>query len=702
MAKKTKATYAPGELRQTRDNLGQLNDKEAMRMAQVLGGEVGYERTTSEEESLQQKSRKETVELFVKGRPGPPKRRVEVIGLDEGETDKYAVSQPGPYDKKMNPGDDPSVLLRPSYLERAKMDRFAALPEFEIKSVVQAMFSAFSLFSEPPDYVNPLFVTKRLGEYYKRIEQLVISTRTLFPRNNAKRSERLKKVSPFFYSVLDTIRYWDIEHITSEMSKIQSHPRSAKISEFADILRVIYRPLFILEQLNMETHIKGAYKLLYKILYIENPIDSKEKSQELIRTALSSFTVIRKEVHFLLYPLLMKLISDRWFSYERFFIERRNRFMALLKVTGLDRINIPTEEEVGSGDMEAVLREDIKNEATLVEPEEGDVSKVQEQKAREAAEQEAERKALERGLSTLELLFPKAGWERLASFPDLYPYFANLFDLKKGYELIAPTDPLQQVVMLMHILREFFVALRSVSFGIIIEADGNTVQVEDYLANVMNNWQNYINAGFNKDYLPRLIECCEILEQSVDARNSAFTRRIISELNWAKRFYFFPYHKFGTIGPPPIQKQDTTPIYTEIRKFRRYLSAVAAGIEHGNNQGGAEAQVLCDGIDNPWEPYKFAISNPISMRLDLLLSPKKRNNATLVLFSLSVATVLDHLVNNESSWAYEGRSGPLFRSVHNEGIKPLFGVDTKLDADAIFRQTLKQRQQEREQKKANT
>jgi hypothetical protein len=51
-------------------------------------------------------------------------------------------------------------------------------------------------------------------------------------------------------------------------------------------------------------------------------------------------------------------------------------------------------------------------------------------------------------------------------------------------------------------------------------------------------------------------------------------------------------------------------------------------------------------------------------------------------------------VNDESSWAYANRPGPLFRSVNNEGIQPLFGVDTKLDADLIFKMTLKQRQKD--------
>jgi hypothetical protein len=130
--------------------------------------------------------------------------------------------------------------------------------------------------------------------------------------------------------------------------------------------------------------------------------------------------------------------------------------------------------------------------------------------------------------------------------------------------------------------------------------------------------------------------------------------------------------------------------------LRRYLTAVAAGIETGNKQGGAAAQAPCDGIDNPWEPYNFEVPNPVSTRLDAILEPKRRNNATLIFFSLAVTTALDHLVNDETSWAYDERPGPLFRSVDGEGVTPLFGVETKIDADLIFKQSLKQRQKQPE------
>ncbi|MDR1238772.1 MAG: hypothetical protein LBK27_01535 [Treponema sp.] len=732
MANKPKAVYAPGELDRVRGKLGELDAEEAMRMARILGGEVGYERTREEDERRKSRAgriRRETVEMVVgPGQPGAlgqtSKRRVDVIGAEE-EGPENSPQKEAPSPKKgirshreaIDTGDDPSVPIKTSYFERIKMDRYAALPEFDIKSPSQVLVSMLSFFSDPPDYVNPLFVNRRIGDYYRRIEQLVTSTRALLPRNNLKRSGRLKKTSPFVFSILDTIRYWNIERITGDLARIQSHPRTVKVVEFTDILKAVYKPLFILEQLDQEVHIKGSYKLLYKLLYLENPMDAKARYQERIRSALSAFADIRRDVHYLLYPLMMRLISDRWFPYERLFIERRRRFMAFLNVSPQDQIDPADmaarqteganaeQSAAGEESAEQEKREgpaDQENPATASgEPQEDpNDPEMIERKARRTA-QDAEQKSLEQGLAALESLFPKAGWDRLSTFPDLYPYFADTFNLKKGYELIAPTDPLQQVAILMLILEELLFGLRYVSFGTINGADGSPIRVEDYLGSIINNWQRYIDMSFSKEYLPRLIEYCHILENTADSRNSVYARRTLNELHWAKRLYFLPYYHFESLGPPPFQKRDTTPIYGEIRLLRRYLTEVAQGVEQSNFQGGAGAQAPCDGIDNPWEPYNFEIPNPVSIRLDALLGPKKKNNASLIYFTLAVATVLDHLINNENSWAYEGRPGPLFRSVNGEGTMPLFGVETKLDANLIFRQMIKQRERERQRAAEN-
>jgi hypothetical protein len=66
-------------------------------------------------------------------------------------------------------------------------------------------------------------------------------------------------------------------------------------------------------------------------------------------------------------------------------------------------------------------------------------------------------------------------------------------NLKKGYELIAPTDPLQQVSMLMRIIEELCFGLRYVSFGTITGSDGAPARVYDILGSIVNNWQKYID-----------------------------------------------------------------------------------------------------------------------------------------------------------------------------------------------------------------
>jgi hypothetical protein len=694
---KQKAVYAPGELAKVRGRLGELDLDEAKRMSQILGGEVGYERTDKQEASKHKspRVRHETVEVNIGGRK--PGRRVETVEADGTEANfRKTRKKKAPKD---DPADDPLVPVKSSYWERVKIDKYCGQLEFEIKSSSQVLVSMFSILNDPPDYVSPVFVNKRMNDYYKRIELLVTSVRSLLPRNNLKRNERFKKASPFAFSILDTIRYWNIDQISSNLSRIQARPRSARMADFTEILRDIYKPLYILEQLNPETHIKGSFKLLYKVLYLENPTEAKGKYQELIRNALLSYGIIRRDIRFQLYPLLLKLLSHCWLPYDVFFQERKNRIKNFLQVNERNRIssqmeNASTDEEAAGIAEEAAQvaaaedhpeTQEVFDESTMDEP-------LTEEERVKKQVRESENKALERGLVSLEVLFPKAGWERIGLYPDLYPYFSDVFKLKKGVELIAPTDPLQQVYILIRIIEELFFGLRYTIFGVIMGPDGNPERVDESINRIINNWQKLTETGFDKEYLPRLSEYCRLLENTAESRTSNFAKRLLNELHWAKRLYFLPYYKFESIMPPPFQKNSIEALYPEVRSLRRYLTAVAAGIEQGNKRGGAENHSPCDGIDNPWDSYVFQVPNPVSRRLDALLTPKKRNNASLIFFTLAVTVVLDHLLNDENSWAYGERTGFLFRSENSEGIRPLFGVDTKIDAEALFKQALKKRQ----------
>ncbi|MDR2632624.1 MAG: hypothetical protein LBC51_03260 [Treponema sp.] len=680
MAKQEKAIYAPGELGRVRDKLGVTDEEEAKRMAKLLGGEVGTEKTSVPKGGHRRSATPRSGAAPIRGD----------LSQDHGaQADSPSpgaqarISKKAAKKKQTDTGDDPTVPVTVSYGERLKMDRYAAQAEFDIKSLRLVLASMFGFLKEPPDLVSPLFVTQRLNEYYKQLELLVISTRTMFPRNNLRRNEQLKKMSLFVYSVLDTIRYWNIERIASVMARLQSHPRRVRTIDCADIVRDIYKPLFILEKLSLDFHITEAYKLLYKFLYIENPTEAQNKYQTLIRSALDAYAIIRKDIQYLLYPLFLKLVSDRWIPYEHFFSARKNRIMAFLGVTEEDRISPDIQQSDENNDAASALEETKEHGSEDTRKEDTGVKAKQK-------EDEAEQKALERGLKTLESLFPKAGWDRLADYPDLYAYFAKIFELGKGYELIAPGDPLLQVVILMRILEYLFVGLRYVSFSSIFGPGDTAEPIGQIMEDILDNWREF-EIIFNKEYLNRLQEYCRLLDTSVESRTSPYAKRIYHELQWIRRLYYLPYYKVEKFSTSPFKKSSISAVYPEVRKLRRCLGTVAAKIDGSAKQGGAEAKAACEGMENPWAPYVFQVSNPLSMRLTMLLGSKKRNNASLVYFTLAVATVLDYLINNENSWAYNNPEEPFFRSVNGEGLIPQFGVDEKIDANALFKQVVGER-----------
>ncbi|MDR2517249.1 MAG: hypothetical protein LBC88_07710 [Spirochaetaceae bacterium] len=677
MAKDGKAVYAPGELGKVRGRLGNIDPHEAKRLVQVLGGEVGVERSPDPPPAARPASRRGG------GGRSVPRKRVEPPP-DEGaprprESAKNALG---------NLSDNPAQPVQLSYRERVKIDQYMGQSEFDIKSGFQVLKSILSFTGEPPDYVKPRFITRHLAEYHKHIEALVANTRNLCPRNNLRRSEKLKRTSPFSARIIDTIRFWNIERFTSELNRVQSHPRDITTSDLIDILKVVYKPLVILEKLDNEAHIKEAYKLVYKIIFIEDPSEAKGKYQDMIRNALSALVIIRKDVQYLLYPLLLKLLSDQWLPYESFFQERRNRLFAFLGITGGEEL-LPSMNDL-SGAAPHLLHDDA--DAAKEEPEgktEEDSDTVSGEENDRNMVRENERKAVERGLKTLESLFPEAGWDRLDEGVDLYPYFQEVFKFKRDYVLLNPRDSLIQVAVLMHILEGLCIGLRQVRFGMVRTPDGEQEDAAEMLGPVINNWQYFMENSFEKEYLPRLSEYCRILENSAESRTSNYARRTYDEIHWTKRLYFLPFYRFEASFPQPFQKGDVAPVYPEVRTLRRYLTAAAAGIERGIKKGGAEKRAVCDGIANPWDTYLFEVPNPVSTRLDALLGAKQKNNASLVFFSLAAAIVLDYILNNETSWAAAEPGVIPFRSIDNAGITPQRGVDKKIDADAIFRDMVK-------------
>lgn len=694
MAKKPAAIYEPGELDRVRKNLGDLDPSEAKRVASLLGGKVGVEKVVAAPPKERQRaSRDETVTVSVGGRSVPPRRRVETVAPPPTRR------APPSRSPKKSPGedaDDPNTPLKTSYRERVKIDRYMALPEFEIKNSSQVFYSMLALFGEPQELVNPDFVTRRMNEYYGRLEVLVTATRTMLPRNNVPRAETLRKKDPRAYQIIDILRQWNIERIASELATMQSKPRQVLVSDFTEILKAIYRPLYLLDALDPETHIRDAYRALYRQLLQENGVEAKERFTSQVKAALSAYVYLRRSVRFLLYPLLLKLLSDQWLPYEDFFSVRRRRVAAFLRVSETELLKpVPVETEPPAAE-----REETPSPSGTPEAGEPAQAPAPESESGQEAAPAPERggtpsKSFLRGVDTLDKVFPQAGWLHPEIWPDFYPYFAGLFDFKKGFDLVAPTDPIHQIVILVHILEELFYGLRHIEFGTIQGPDGVPEQVGPVISRIMEGWHGHLEETIGKEYLPRLVEYCRMVDGTTEARTSNYAKRTLSELLWCKRFYFLPYLSFDSgFSGHPFRNKEITPLYADARDLKRLLTGVAAGIEGAMKRGGDALKAPCDGIDNPWDQYSFQIPNPVSIRIDSLLggrSSRKRTNAALVFFTLSVVAVLDGIVNTAEGYAYTESSDCPFRSVDGEGIKPSSAVEQTVDADAIFKRAMRSR-----------
>jgi hypothetical protein len=647
-----------------------MNDEESNKWALALGGEVGVEK--SEYDDVKGRGR-----ASAESEPRKPLRRVETVDLDARAGEAAAAPRQA------------VIYEAPRYGERVRMDGLAGGSDFGIKTFLQVLVSRLSFFSPPPDRLNPVFVIERMNRHFGRIETLVNAVRLALPRNNTDRSARFKESSPFAFSVLDTIRYWKIEKISTLLTKLQARPRTVLVEDFSEIIKLIYRPLFILELVEPQTVLHGCLFKLEELLAADpNPPQFKEANIEMIVTA---FEDINRSTRYELYPVLLKLTSDIFLPYTDFFTEKRRAILAYLNLNDDDIIALRSDRpEELNADGGALNPESGGGPLSNVN---GGINSIGDSNTYRAGATEAdaasiaEGEAVAKGLEILNALFPEAGWGELAMFPDLYVYFKNALDLTKSGDLIDPENPMLQALILSQILEELFYGFRAVRFNFENEYARPALEIID-------NWHKYNESAFERIYLPRLAEYMKLCNDQRPSmgKGREYLTKLRDELNWTKKLFFFPHFMIEAFSPPPFHKKDISPICEKIRILRHFFNGLAVEIDRALKAGKTNDEL--PSILNPWDTYVFQVQNPLSRRLNALLGKQSRTNVNLVFYTLSCITVLDHFLNNRNSWAYKTNEAKLFRSSDKEGLKPCSVPETKIDADAIFKDYITKRRME--------
>jgi hypothetical protein len=644
-----KRGYRDEELRATRARLGSLDKEETKLMVNVLSGAVGNMQDTGEEERQPSGGRQKYTKTT-------PLRRVETVDTDARGKYVSAVKRPKIVAEKLG------------YGERVKMDVQEARPHFGIKTWGQAFRSRFSFFKSPPDMVSSGFVIIKMNNYYAKLEGLVKQVRLIFPRNNTEWTKKVRKENPFVFSVLNTLRHWNIEKMMSILGRLQSRPRSVMLIELAGIVHEFYRPLFLLEMLDPQVHLERAIRELDWLL--KDDPNNCIKNGSTVDRIVALYCDINENIRYQLYPLLMKFTSSRFFPYDVFFSGCRSGILEFLGISPEEQIKPPADSggDVLTGDAE--IDEDLL--ASTVEPDD-----EKDQKSHSGTPP-----AVQRGLNSLEQLFPEAGWENLDSFPDLYPYFAKTLSIQKNADIIAPENPMLQALIFLRILEELFYGFRSISFN---AADFNL----DEINGIIDNLHSSVETIFDRMYIPRLAEYTKLFHDPPSSGMKAYAMKIRTELNYVAHFSLFPLLQIESLNADSFRKKEVDAVSSKIRTLRQAFTRIAASIERAMKAGGAAAGAHCEAINNPWDNYDFAVENPLSKRLNLLLDKKNRSNVSLVFYTISVISVLDYFLNNPDSWAYRTNPDKLFRSLDSKGLEPAV-APAAIDADAIFKRVTAQ------------
>jgi hypothetical protein len=559
-----------------------------------------------------------------------------------------------------------------SYAARVKMDWFLARPDFRIKSRRQALWSSLSFFNAPPDKVSRFFVTKRLPEVCNALERLITTVRLIFPRNNRARNVWLRVHSPFSYSVLNVIRHWNIARIAGLIGRLQAHPRGVYISDLKKLTRLIYRPIVILDAVDPSRHIPLIAGTLSRLIYAGDAGSAFAKKQKkLIQNVTCQYEEVSGGVCYALYPLLMKLLSDKWYDYDTFWTELREKIHVFLDIKKGDCVIPPRQ-----GEPVVSVSGRTGHTGKKADAENGDGDAGQGLKARQLEE------SLKNGLEILEILFPGSGWNQPQVFPDFYRYFVHVFDFEKGVQRLHPENPVLQIFILARILQDVLDGLRHAAIKPSDIAD------EVSLEKLISGWQEAVDKRVYHDYFKLLADYFDYYSIASPFRKLSYGKRVTDELHYFTKNFMLPFFDCS------VEPDD---VHFSVKDTGNLFDAIKALYEKFDEIIRAPDQAAF--IGNVSSPFVFDIPTPVSRRLFSLFDKEQRSNKILIVMAHDITAVLHYLINSPDSWAYASdHRRKKFRSRNTAGLIPLEWQDQSLNPDNLFHRSIETLRQKAMQK----
>lgn len=655
---KPKAVWEPGTLDATRKNIGAIDKEEAARMTKILGGEIMTEKSTPIDYS---KLPKRAPSNRVVRSTNVSSQMAKNASSSASSSSSSAPSEPK---RKVTKA---ANLPQISAKDNAKIDKLMMSDVYAIKPNYGLFNFLKKLAKDGSEKVIPEFAEITLKAHLDHINVFITVIKSIIQFSPDTYKARIQNETDMKFRFLRKISEWSTKDAKLAYVNLETLQDTPVVADLLPFVKAVYRLLITIHYIG-EPAVARAIKEIYADL-LHYPNADKDKFSRLAKEAITEWVYLYGQIIKGLYPLLMRMCGTPYDEFPHFFVAQVS---SILNFLGLKKFDLLLPEK-------------------KVDPEEVRKAKEAEDKAKEAEQKKKEQEKaeasqneiVEKGIALLDRLFPGAGFKKLDTFPDMWPYFDPLYDFDEAYLMLAPENPIQITIILCEILQDIFRACNKMQFN--IEGNPFFSSREDNLAKALSEWPVYVDTLFSRDYGEQLKQ---LVNQTYTQANYVTTRagkKCVTDILWLTKYSFLPHFTFEQLLlERPINNNKYLALFIRTAFLRDAFNDLTKQIAQVEKTKGAVG-----GLNNPWEHYDFEITSPISKRLDVLLNAKDKSanttasNANIIKYIACIISVLDWWINSRGSPAYKADSRRIYRTVPGTQ-EPAFSIEPREDQDQLF------------------
>ena len=656
---KPKAVWEPGTLDATRKNIGAIDKEEAARMTKILGGEIMTEKSVPIDYSKLPKR--------------APSNRVVRSTNVSAQMNKNKQADSGGFSSNSSQAEPKRKVTRAANLpqisakDNAKIDKLMMSDAFAIKPNYGLFNFLKKLAKDGSEKVIPEFAEITLKAHLDHINAFITVIKSIIQFSPDTYKARIQNETEMKFRFLRIVSEWSTKDAKLAYVNLDALQENPVVADLIPIVKAIYRMLITIHYIGEPAVVRTIKDIYADLLHYPNA--DKDKFSHLAKEAITEWMYLYNQIIKGLYPLLMRMCGTPFDEFPHFFVAQVS---AILNFLGLKKFDLLLPEK--KIDQEEV-RKAKEAEAKAKEEEE-----KKKEKEKEAATQN---ESVEKGLALLDRLFPGAGFKKLDTLPDMWPYFDPLYDFDEAYLMLAPENPMQVTIILCEIMQDICRACNKMQFN--IEGNPNFASRDDNLTKALSEWPVYVDTLFSRNYGELLKQ---LVNQTYTQANYITTRagkKCVTDILWLTKYSFLPHFTFEQLLlERPINNNKYLPLFIRTAFLRDAFNDLVKQIAQVEKNKGAVG-----GFNNPWEHYDFEITSPISKRLDVLLNAKDKsanttaNNANVIKYISCIVSVLDWWINSRNSPAYKADSKKIYRTVPGTQ-EPAFSIDPREDQDALF------------------